>query len=50
MVTLFMYDRETTWPGLVIVFIGLPVYYLLARRSTFNRAPERDFSEEETPG
>lgn len=50
MVTLFMYDRETTWPGLIIVFIGLPVYYLLARRSSFNRAPERNFSEEETPG
>ena len=50
MVVLFMYDRETTWPGLVIVFIGLPVYYLLARRPDFNRAPERDFSEEEIPG
>jgi basic amino acid/polyamine antiporter, APA family len=50
MVTLFMYDRETTWPGLIIVFVGLPIYYLLARRPEFNRAPERDFSEEETPG
>ncbi len=49
MVVLFMYDRETTWPGLVIACIGVPIYFLLARRPEFNRAPERDFSEEETP-
>jgi basic amino acid/polyamine antiporter, APA family len=50
MVMLFMYERETTWPGLVIVVIGLPIYLFLSRRPEFNRAPERDFSEEETPG
>ena len=49
MIMLFMYQRETTWPGLVIVILGLPVYFWLARRPEFNRAPERDFSEEETP-
>ncbi|HKS68763.1 MAG TPA: APC family permease [Candidatus Acidoferrales bacterium] len=49
MVMLFMYQRETTWPGLIIVLIGLPVYLWLSRRPEFNRAPERDFSEEESP-
>ncbi len=48
MVVLFMYDRETTWPGVVIVFIGLPIYFLLARRTSFNRTSGRNFSEEET--
>ncbi|HLV95434.1 MAG TPA: APC family permease [Candidatus Acidoferrales bacterium] len=50
MVMLFMYQRETTWPGLIIVLLGLPIYFVLARRPDFNRAPERDFSEEETSG
>ncbi|HWG57504.1 MAG TPA: amino acid permease [Candidatus Acidoferrales bacterium] len=31
LVCLFAYRRATTWPGLVIVIIGVPVYFLLAR-------------------
>jgi APA family basic amino acid/polyamine antiporter len=29
---LFVYRPATTWPGLVIVLLGLPVYYLWSRR------------------
>lgn len=29
---LFAYRPQTTWPGLVIVLLGLPVYYWLRRR------------------
>lgn len=42
---LFTYRPATTWPGLVIVVIGVPVYFLLSR----GRAPRitPDYSEEE---
>jgi basic amino acid/polyamine antiporter, APA family len=43
---LFIYRPATTWPGLVIVLIGVPVYFALARRSGGDRPPERDFPEE----
>ena len=33
-VVLFMYRPMTTWPGLVIVVLGVPVYYLLKRTLT----------------
>src|SRR5262249_23269235 len=29
---LFVYRPATTWPGLLIIFFGLPVYLLLTRR------------------
>jgi APA family basic amino acid/polyamine antiporter len=31
-VVLFMYRPMTTWPGLVIVLLGVPVYFLVTRR------------------
>lgn len=33
LVMLFAYRPATTWPGLVIVIIGVPVYFLLSRSS-----------------
>jgi basic amino acid/polyamine antiporter, APA family len=30
---LFLYRPETTYPGLVIVLIGVPVYYAFRRSS-----------------
>jgi APA family basic amino acid/polyamine antiporter len=30
-VALFLYRAATTWPGLVIVVLGIPVYFLLAK-------------------
>src|SRR5204863_9201981 len=31
---LFVYRPATTWPGLLIIIIGLPIYFLLARRQS----------------
>jgi APA family basic amino acid/polyamine antiporter len=31
---LFFYRRETTWPGLVLVLLGVPVYYVWRRPHT----------------
>lgn len=30
---LFVYRPATTWPGLIIVLLGLPVYFLIAKRN-----------------
>jgi APA family basic amino acid/polyamine antiporter len=30
---LFAYRASTTWPGLVIVICGLPIYYLMKPRA-----------------
>ncbi len=30
--TLFVYRTATTWPGLIIVLLGLPVYFAWKRR------------------
>jgi APA family basic amino acid/polyamine antiporter len=32
-VVLFVYRRETTWPGLVLVLLGVPVYYFWRLRN-----------------
>jgi APA family basic amino acid/polyamine antiporter len=42
LLALFIYRASTTWPGLVIVIAGIPVYYLLARS-----ADERRVTDEE---
>ncbi|HTS13453.1 MAG TPA: amino acid permease [Candidatus Limnocylindrales bacterium] len=44
LIMLFIYRPATTWPGLAIVLIGLPIYFLLTRSS--GPAPDRDFSDE----
>jgi len=31
LVTLFVYRSGTTWPGIIIVAAGVPVYYLVRR-------------------
>jgi len=36
---LFAYQTATTWPGLVIVLTGVPVYFLWGRRGADNRNP-----------
>src|SRR5882724_10786820 len=38
MFVLLLYRTETAWPGLVIVFLGIPVYWFWSRRA----APVRD--------
>jgi APA family basic amino acid/polyamine antiporter len=34
LVILFVYQRATTWPGLVIVLLGVPVYFAWKPRRT----------------
>ena len=36
MVILLLYKTQTTWPGLVIVLLGVPVYFLWSRSSGAN--------------
>jgi basic amino acid/polyamine antiporter, APA family len=44
---LFTYRPATTWPGLVIVLIGVPIYFLLSRWPSGYRRIGADYSEEE---
>ena len=36
MLILILYQTQDTWPGLVIVFLGVPVYWVWSRRSGAN--------------
>jgi APA family basic amino acid/polyamine antiporter len=38
---LFLYRRETTWPGLVLVLLGVPVYYIWSGRPHHEPTPPR---------
>jgi APA family basic amino acid/polyamine antiporter len=38
-VVLLMYKPQYTWPGLIIVLLGIPVYYLWTRRGTPSAVP-----------
>jgi APA family basic amino acid/polyamine antiporter len=40
LLALFLYRASTTWPGLVIVIAGIPVYYLLARSAEERRVTD----------
>jgi APA family basic amino acid/polyamine antiporter len=33
MVVLILYKTQTTWPGLLIVLLGVPVYLIWSRRA-----------------
>jgi APA family basic amino acid/polyamine antiporter len=37
MLILILYQTQDTWPGLVIVLLGIPVYLFWSRRSGANR-------------
>jgi len=37
-IVLLLYKPQYTWPGLIIVLIGIPVYYFWSRRSALQRA------------
>jgi basic amino acid/polyamine antiporter, APA family len=39
---LFTYQAPTTWPGLVIVIIGAPIYWALSRSAHSRRVTDRD--------
>ena len=40
MLVLLLYKTQTTWPGLLIVLAGVPVYFLWNRRGAVPRAPD----------
>jgi APA family basic amino acid/polyamine antiporter len=42
LVTLFTYRPATTWPGLAIVILGVPIYFLLARSARPSRSKTDD--------
>ena len=42
LVTLAIYRSSTTWPGFVIVLLGVPVFAVLRRRSVGTDAPPYD--------
>jgi APA family basic amino acid/polyamine antiporter len=42
LLALCAYRASTTWPGLLIVITGIPVYYLLARSADERRMPDRE--------
>jgi APA family basic amino acid/polyamine antiporter len=35
---LLLYNTQTAWPGLVIVLLGVPVYWLWSRTGTAEKA------------
>jgi APA family basic amino acid/polyamine antiporter len=37
MLILILYETQDTWPGLVIVMVGIPVYWVWSRRSAVER-------------
>jgi APA family basic amino acid/polyamine antiporter len=41
MVVLILYKTQTTWPGLVIVLTGIPVYFLWKKAGLGSEAPAR---------
>ena len=47
LVMLFTYRPATTWPGLVIVILGVPIYLLVARSKGRSQPPPEDASREE---
>jgi APA family basic amino acid/polyamine antiporter len=42
LVALFTYRAATTWPGLVIVILGVPVYWLISRSAENRRVPDEE--------
>ncbi len=40
MLVLILYKTQTTWPGLLIVLLGVPVYWIWSRRGPAKPAPE----------
>ena len=39
MLVLLLYKTQTTWPGLLIVLAGVPIYFLWKRRAADLRTP-----------
>jgi len=48
LIVLLVYRPSTTWPGLLIVLLGLPIYHLICWRGPAHSAPGRDAGIERT--
>jgi APA family basic amino acid/polyamine antiporter len=42
LIVLFTYRPATTWPGLIIVVLGVPVYFLIARSASDRKMPDQE--------
>jgi APA family basic amino acid/polyamine antiporter len=42
LIVLFAYQTATTWPGLIIVLTGVPVYFLWRRSAVASQAHGQD--------
>jgi len=47
LIVLFVYQTATTWPGLIIVLTGIPVYFLWKKIGVPMDAPSGTLAEEE---
>jgi len=47
LVVLFIYQTATTWPGLIIVLTGIPVYFLWKKIGVPMDTPTGKLAEEE---
>jgi APA family basic amino acid/polyamine antiporter len=47
LIVLFVYQTATTWPGLIIVLTGIPVYFLWKRLGVPMDTPATRLAEEE---
>ena len=42
LLVLLLYKTQTSWPGLLIVLAGVPIYFLWSRRAALAPAPDRE--------
>jgi len=47
LIVLFIYETATTWPGLIIVLTGIPVYFVWRKLGTPMEYPAGALAEEE---
>jgi APA family basic amino acid/polyamine antiporter len=45
LIVLFTYRPATTWPGLIIVILGVPVYFLIARSAQDRKMPDEELPQ-----
>src|ERR1700723_3848949 len=45
LIVLFTYRAATTWPGLIIVILGVPVYFLIARSAQDRKMPDEEMPQ-----
>ena len=45
LIVLFTYRAATTWPGLIIVILGVPVYFLIARSASDRKMPDEEMPQ-----